>query len=199
VQVLPHLFRHAENSEEGVRNMVAECLGTLSNLDPPKVIGALRSLNDHGRPNKPEPARGHALNLLSVLAAAPTDRFTKWTIATALKYCMSSSGGRSGPAAPQFLIQNPELLTQALVHALEINVDPDTVTSEDLDVQRATLLMVNAAAHHQPSTITPFLPQLVVPLIYKSIRLKLQRKVNLGPFTHTVRPLPRQLGKPRRA
>lgn len=102
-------------------------------------------------------------------------------------------------------------------NAIEINVDPATVTSEDLDVQRATLLMVNAAAHHQPGTIAPYLEDYVVSchgrllltriqtmscshtpadwvvlglqvkLLDKSMTLTLERKVNLGPFTHTVR------------
>lgn len=47
-QVLPHLFSHAQSPEEGVRNMVSECLGTLSNLHPPRVIGALKDLADKG-------------------------------------------------------------------------------------------------------------------------------------------------------
>lgn len=136
-----------------------------------------------------------------------------------------------------------------------MQVDATTGTAEDLEAVRATLLLVNAAAHHQPRVLLPFLqvgtyglcvgllgwpsclgcvcdrppprsftyihtykihththrpksrPQYItadvicikycifffkqshaVPLLFKAMELKLLRKVNLGPFTHTVRP-----------
>ena len=98
-----------------------------------------------------------------------------------------SSKGSKGPLAAQYLVEHPQLLTNTIRHALDIKVDPDHVTIDDLDVKRSVLLMINAAAHHQPATIVPILNELVVPLLHKSMELKLQRKVDLGPFKHVVR------------
>ena len=42
--ILPHLEKNCENDEEGVRSMVAECLGSLACLDPKTVLPLLQKL-----------------------------------------------------------------------------------------------------------------------------------------------------------
>ncbi|CAI7780752.1 unnamed protein product, partial [Closterium sp. NIES-54] len=41
-KVLALLFTHSESDEEGVRNVVAECLGRLALIDPPRLVPALK-------------------------------------------------------------------------------------------------------------------------------------------------------------
>jgi len=179
-EVLPYLFQHTQCPEEGVRNMVAECLGALANIDPKTVFAAL---GEHAKEGGKE--------------GGGADQHTRWTIVTALKFSLSSSGratgglggGSAGGRAAAYLATEEEgkaLLKETMGHALSIQVDEKTGTTEDLDVVRATLLLVNAAAHHQPRVLLPFLQSHAVPLLFKSLELKLLRKVNLGPFTHTV-------------
>lgn len=43
-QVLPHLFQHCTSDEEGVRNMVAECLGALTTMHPQRLVPELLKL-----------------------------------------------------------------------------------------------------------------------------------------------------------
>lgn len=44
VKVLPHLFQHCTSDEEGVRNMVAECLGALTTMHPQRLVPELMKL-----------------------------------------------------------------------------------------------------------------------------------------------------------
>jgi len=175
-EVLPCLLQHTTCPEEGVRNMVAECLGALANLDPKTVFAAL---GEHAKEGGKE--------------GGEADQHTRWTIVTALKFSLTSlgraTGGSTGGRAAAYLASDEEgkaLLEETMRHALSIQVDEKTGTTKDLDVVRATLLLVNAAAHHQPRVLLPFLQSHAVPLLFKSLELKLLRKVNLGPFTHTV-------------
>ena len=41
-KVLALLFSHAESEEEGVRNVVAECVGRLALLEPERLLPALK-------------------------------------------------------------------------------------------------------------------------------------------------------------
>ena len=179
-EVLPCLLQHTTCPEEGVRNMVAECLGALANLDPKTVFAAL---GEHAKEGGKE--------------GGGADQYTRWTVVTALKFSLTSfgratggqGGGSAGGRAAVYLATEEEgraLLKETMAHSLSIQVDEKTGTNKDLDVVRATLLLVNAAAHHQPRVLLPFLQSHAVPLLFKSLELKLLRKVNLGPFTHTV-------------
>jgi cullin-associated NEDD8-dissociated protein 1 len=56
----------------------------------------------------------------------------------------------------------------------------------DLDVRRAALLMANAAAHHNPDVIAPYMAQQVMPQLMETLQFKQERVVDLGPFKHKV-------------
>jgi len=57
---------------------------------------------------------------------------------------------------------------------------------EDLTVVHACLQMCNAAVHHQPSLVAPFLEGTIGPALAARVTFKQLRKVDLGPFKQTV-------------
>jgi cullin-associated NEDD8-dissociated protein 1 len=182
--VLPCLLEHSWCREEGVRNMVAECLGALANIDPTNVFATLEACVREERKGGSEEE------------GKEQDKYLQGTVASALKFSLSSSPSTAalgvevgGGQAAVYLAREEAgktLLKETVSRALNIHVDEKTGTAEDLEVIRATLLLVNAAAHHQPKVLLPFFQTHAVPLLFKSLDLRLLRKVNLGPFTHTV-------------
>ena len=65
--ILPHLEKNCQNDEEGVRTMVAECLGSLACLEPKTI-----------------------LPILAKLATEATDRkiLVRWTVGNAVKFAI---------------------------------------------------------------------------------------------------------------
>ena len=54
-------------------------------------------------------------------------------------------------------------------------------------VRKAALLMANAAAHHNPDLIAPYVAESVAPHLWETLQFKQERVVDLGPFKHKVR------------
>ena len=147
--VLPGLLTLARtSSEEGVRNMVAECFGALAST--PIYVAQITSLLQ-------EAAHDEHDNKLLV-----------WTVVTSMRFYFS----------------------RVKVGTSDYEVDPQPflafLQDSDLDVRRATLLMVNAAVHYTPSLVLPHMETLILPHLLVLLSLKQKREVQMGPFKHVV-------------
>jgi cullin-associated NEDD8-dissociated protein 1 len=159
--ILPHLETHASDSEEGVRTMVAECMGSLTCMQPAVMLEKLSKL-----------AATHSAIDAEGGFVDPEDFISKknalvcWTIATSIKLAIAGKAdqGQLYTYMPNFL----KLLQQ-----------------KELGVKNAALLMVYSAVHHVPQLVAGLIDQMV-PSLYQVASLKLERKVDLGPFTHKV-------------
>ncbi|KAK4792080.1 hypothetical protein SAY86_022515 [Trapa natans] len=69
-KILNLLFNHCESEEEGVRNVVAECLGKIALIEPMKLVPALK------------------------VRTTSTAGFTRATVVTAVKYSMVEQPGK---------------------------------------------------------------------------------------------------------
>ncbi|RLO07596.1 hypothetical protein DYB28_000406 [Aphanomyces astaci] len=143
--VLPVLNKHCESDEEGVRNMVAECLGKLALLNPALILPSVTKFCDASTPVK-----------------------TRWTAVTCLKYCMAC-----GPDGEP-------------MHHLTVHPILSALQDEDMGVRRAALVTLNSAAHHQAAFLKPHVRESIVPILLKTMEIKLERVVDLGPFKHKV-------------
>ena len=66
--ILPHLEKNCESDEEGVRSMVAECLGSLACLEPKSIMPMLQQL---------------------VTKETPSKALVNWTVGSAVKFAIS--------------------------------------------------------------------------------------------------------------
>lgn len=98
------------------------------------------------------------------------DKLSRRMVANALRFSLSRSSSSVGSA----------VLSTAMVHFLPLLED------SDLEVKRAALLMVNTAVHHNPHSIEAHLSGTVMPLLLETLKIKLERTVDLGPFKHKV-------------
>lgn len=57
---------------------------------------------------------------------------------------------------------------------------------DDLAVKNVALLMVYSAVHHTPQLVVPYVKDLILPQIEELAQLNMERKIDLGPFKHTV-------------
>jgi cullin-associated NEDD8-dissociated protein 1 len=56
----------------------------------------------------------------------------------------------------------------------------------DLEVKNVALLMVYSAVHHTPQLVAGIMKEQILPTINELAVLNMERKVDLGPFKHTV-------------
>lgn len=160
--IMPHLENHASDSEEGVRTMVAECLGSLTCMQPSLMLEQLSKL-----------AEDHSAIVAEGGIVASDDAISKknalvtWTVASSIKLAIAGKADQS-----QLAIYMPVYLK--MLHVKE------------LAARNAALLMVYSAVHHMPQLVAGLMKESIAPSLYEVAELKLQRKVDLGPFTQTL-------------
>ena len=160
--ILPHLKKHCSDAEEGVRTMVAECLGSLTCMQPASMLEMLQGLvADHSAIK----ADGGSVDPED--ATSKTNALACWTVATSIKL---SIAGKADPA--QLATYMPGFLKM--------------LQQQELSVRNAALLMVYSAVHHMPQLVASLMKENIMPSLYEVAELKMERKVDLGPFTHTV-------------
>ncbi|KAI9905503.1 hypothetical protein PsorP6_013666 [Peronosclerospora sorghi] len=145
-RVLPVLQNLSAREEEGVRNMVGECLGKLALTDSAKLMPVLTKL------------------------CGSSDVWSRWTAVISLKYAMTTT------------VQD-EAVTTIFAH-----IDPflAALEDDDLHVRRAALLVLNTAAHHHATFLSPYIRERIFPVLLKTTEIKMERVVDLGPFKHKV-------------
>lgn len=160
--ILPHLERHSADSEEGVRTMVAECMGSLACMQPAMILEKLSQLvATHSKIEAPNGT------------IDPADEESKknamvgWTAATSIKLAVAGKADQA-----QLALHMPSLLK--------------LLEQKELGVRNAALLMVYSAVHHMPQLVAGLMKEHIMPSLYEVASFKLERKVDLGPFTHTV-------------
>ena len=160
--ILPPLEKACAEKEEGVRTMVAECLGSLACLQPVELLPKLQALVEaHSTIAAPEGTieEGDKVSEKNSLIC--------WTVATAVKLAIS---GKIDPAIlSQYMPTFVKLLEQNEIH-----------------VRTAALLLVYSAVHHMPQVVSGLLKDSVFPHLFEVSGLKMTRVVDLGPFKHTV-------------
>jgi cullin-associated NEDD8-dissociated protein 1 len=160
--IVPTLVKHGSDDEEGVRTMVAECIGLLTCLHPESMLPKLLELQEqHCDISAPG----------GMIADGDDDSkknaLVSWSIATSVK--LSIAGKVNASQLSVFMPKFVKMLKQ-----------------EEIGVRNAALLMTYAASHHMPKIVASLLQDSIMPSLYEISNLKLERKVDLGPFTHKV-------------
>lgn len=160
--ILPHLENHCSDAEEGVRTMVAECMGSLACMQPSAMLEKLCQLIDvHSKIDAPN-------GIVDPLdEASKKNALVCWTVATSIKLAIA---GKADPS--QISAFMPRLLL--------------LLDQKEIGCRHAALLMAYSATHHMPLVVAGLMKEQIMPLVYEVATFKLERKVDLGPFTHTV-------------
>jgi cullin-associated NEDD8-dissociated protein 1 len=90
-----------------------------------------------------------------------------WTVATSMKLAIAGKANANRVAAHM----------PVFVKLLEV---------KELHCRNAALLMIYSATHHSPQVVASLLRESIMPSLYEVAALKLERKVDLGPFKHTI-------------
>jgi cullin-associated NEDD8-dissociated protein 1 len=160
--ILPPLVKHFSDEEEGVRAMVAECIGSLTSLHAAIVLPKLDEImNSHSKIDAPDCV------IADDDAESTKNSLVCSTIATSIKLALANK-------------VDPAIMSQYMPSFVRL------LEQKELNVRNAALLMTYSAIHHSPQVVAPLLKDLVVPCLYEVSDLKKERKVDLGPFTHRV-------------
>lgn len=151
--IVPALERYCSDEEEGVRTMVAECLGSLTCQQPDIMF--------------PKLEQWLLVQSATDSAESKASALVSWTIISAIKLAIA------GKVDSSLLAASMPTYVKMLHH-------------KDVSVRHASLLMIYSAVHHMPVAISSLMKDDIMSSLYELAKLKLERKVDLGPFTHTV-------------
>jgi len=170
--VVPLLMKSAESEDEGVRTMVAECIGKFAYIDS-NILIKIKDL------------------------MGTENYLKKATMVASFKFALSKNMPFEIPkeTTKMFLqVLNNDTLEKTL-QQIKGDSAEDKEMAERYDlamqlvpVRKQALQTLNAFIHTQPRTCLDYLSDLVLPKVYSSlpIEAKLQRVVDLGPFKHSV-------------
>ena len=161
--IMPHLENHASDEKEGVRSMVAECLGSLMCMQPTALAEKLcKMAEDHS-----------SITVRENKTVDPKDTVSKknslvcWTVAISIKHAIAGKA-------------DPDKLAVFVPRFLKL------IEHEELGARNAALLMVYSAVHHMPQLVAGVMRDRITPTLYEVATFQLRRKIDLGPFSHTV-------------
>lgn len=165
--ILSHLERQCGDAEEGTRTMVAECIGSLSCMQPEIMLPFLRDLQaSHSEIN----ATGGVMQAED--AKSKDNALVSWTVGTSLKLAIARGGLGKQKLESELAKYMPGFLK--------------LLQQQELSVRNVALLMTYSAVHHMPQVVSGLMKEEIMPSLYEVAELKLERKVDLGPFTHKV-------------
>lgn len=178
------LLTFMESEEDGVRSVVAECLGSLLQTHPAVTVPALQQ-----RTSAPQPAvRATACH--AVRCAKPHAPPTTWeNIAPAIERAFALSGRADIPrlycccrcALVDRVTPADAALEPVIQDFLRLLADPQP------PVRHSAVLLVSAAVHHKLSLVRSRLPELLPQLHEQTVvRPELCRVMDLGPFKVNV-------------
>mmetsp|Transcript_4617 Transcript_4617/g.7695 ORF Transcript_4617/g.7695 Transcript_4617/m.7695 type:complete len:1340 (-) Transcript_4617:522-4541(-) len=161
--ILPNLLNHTSDAEEGSRTMVAECLGSLTCVQPTEMLQTLQELvKEHSAIS----AEGGHITTEGD-ETSKKNALVCWTAVTSVKHAIAGKASVTD-------------LTRAMPVFLEL------LKQEEVTVRSAALLMVYSSVHHMPQVVSSFMKESIMPALYDVSQLTLKRIVDLGPFKHTV-------------
>lgn len=110
------------------------------------------------------------LSVLLQLLQESQDNFSRSMVAGAVRVCLSRP----------LHCDTVTLISEVIANFLTLLHD------SDLEVKKAALLMVNAAVHHNAEVLITQLSSSVLPVLIETLKIKMERTVDFGPFKHKV-------------
>ena len=97
------------------------------------------------------------------------NKLARWTAMSSLRYAVVSDA-------------------TAMYDALQSHIGTfiSLFNDSDLDVKRAALSSLNAIIHHQSNLVQDLLASKILPVLYDTTEIVLERVIDLGPFKHKV-------------
>jgi cullin-associated NEDD8-dissociated protein 1 len=157
-----NLFHFLSAEEENLRNILSESIGSLMVLYPQRLIQLIN----------------HTILSTASVTVTPTSIHAILTLTNSMKYFFSRYVAASAfSSAPGIGLPSFEPVMNLL-------------TSDDLEILKSLIQMVNSAVHYNVALIREYLTPVVIGKVIEVLGKKAERIIDLGPFKHRVRVLP---------